>query len=94
VNFEHRITGHDVVRALLLAGYRLAGGEMGHAIVGRGETLLAVPQRQLQDGEIVSLLDSAGILPLEFLVLLNRMASRETLPDPAEAATTALAENG
>lgn len=95
MSFEHRITGNDVVRALLLAGYRLAGGEMGHTIIGRGETVLAVPQRQLQEGEILALLERAGILPLEFLMLLNRMACRETLPDPTELeAPPARAQSG
>lgn len=94
MSFEHRITGHDVVRALLLAGYRLAGGEMGHAIIGRGETSIAVPQRQLQDSEIVSLLERAGILPLEFLMLLNRIAGCDVPPELAEVAPAARAQNG
>lgn len=86
MSFEHRITGYDFVRALLLHGYRVAGGELGHAVIRKGETQLAVPQRQLDDGEIVSLLDLAGILPLQFLLLLDRIAGRETLPDAAEIA--------
>ncbi len=87
MSFEHRITGYDFVRALLLHGYRVAGGELGHAVIRKDETLLAVPQRQLDDGEIVSLLERAGVLPLQFLILLDRTAAgRETLPDPTEIA--------
>ncbi len=82
---EHRVSGYDFVRAMLLVGYRLIGTTLGHALLEKGGVELLVPQRDdLGEDVIVSLLQKASILPLQFIALLNRLGSRDTWPEQGE----------
>jgi hypothetical protein len=87
--FEHRISSYDFVRAMLLAGYRLIGTTMGHAVLAKGEAQLLVPQRdELPEETILALLQSADVLPLQFVTFLNRLGSRDTWPEQGEVLDT------
>jgi CheY-like chemotaxis protein len=79
---EHRVSGHDFVRAMLLAGYRFIGTTMGHALLAKGDKEVLVPHsEELADGVILALLQRAEMPPLQFIALLNRLGSRDTWAD-------------
>lgn len=80
----HRVSGYDFVRALLLAGYGQVGTTMGHTLLERGERDVLVPQKdELPEDLILSLLEKADVRPLEFVQLLHRLGSRDTMPATA-----------
>ena len=84
--FEYRITGHDFVRAMLLAGYRqVRTTPMGDVVLVNGNVELAVPKREhLDEATIAALLETARMLPLTLVSLLNRLGSRDTMPEQSE----------
>jgi hypothetical protein len=82
---EHRVASYDFVRAMLLAGYRLVGTTLGHAVLEKGDQVLLVPQRdELPEDLIVALLQKADVQPMHFVALLNRLGSRDTWPEQGE----------
>ncbi len=82
---EHKVSGYDFVRAMLLAGFRVVGSALGHVHMEKNDRELLVPQQPvLDENTIVALLDEAKVLPLEFVVLLNRLGSRDTWPEQRE----------
>jgi CheY-like chemotaxis protein len=84
--FEHRISGYDFVRAMLLGGYRITGTTGGYTILVKDGTELWVPQQDALDDEVIlALLERADMLPLRFVTLSHRLGSRDTLPDPGES---------
>jgi CheY-like chemotaxis protein len=86
--FEHRVSGYDFLRALLLAGYRLVGKNDGHAFLAKEEIQLSVPQVEaLPEDTMLALLQAAKIPPSHMRTLLNRLGSRDTWPDVLGVAT-------
>ena len=82
---EHRVSGYDFVRAILLAGYRLVGTTAGHAVMAKANRELFVPQRDnLEDDVILSLLEQADVQLPHFVALLHRLGSRDTFPEQSE----------
>ena len=93
MTFEHRISGHDFVRAMLVAGYRLIGATGGRALLSKGEVELWVPQRaELPEEETLALLAKADMQPLRLVALLNRLESRDTWPAQGDGDVLALAD--
>jgi CheY-like chemotaxis protein len=87
-HFEHRVSGYDFVRALLLAGYRVVGKNEGHAFLAREEIELSVPQVEaLSEQTMLALLETAKIPPVHMRTLLHRLGSRDTWPDILSAAS-------
>ena len=88
--FEHRISGYDFVRAMLLGGYRITGTTGGYTVLVKDGTELWVPQQDALDDEVIlALLERADMLPLRFVTLSRRLGSRDTLPDPGESSDSA-----
>jgi CheY-like chemotaxis protein len=84
--FEHRISGYDFVRALLLGGYRITRTTGGYAVLVKDATELWVPQKDaLDDDVILALLERADLLPSRFVTLSHRLGSRDTSLDPGES---------
>ncbi len=87
--FEYRISGHDFVRAMLLAGYRFVHSTPGGVVLRNDRTQLLVPKReQLEEPVVLALLATAGMPPLQLVNLLNRLGSRDTVPEQSKASTT------
>ncbi len=76
---EHRVSSFDFVRAMLLAGYQLIGTTMGHTVLEKWDQDLLVPQRD----ELPKDFQEAGVLPMQFAALLNRLGS-DTWPEQGE----------
>ena len=82
--FDYRISGHDFVRAMMLVGYRhvrtTASGQV--IMINDMKPELVVPKREyLDEATILPLLEIAGMLPLQLVALLNRLGSRDTMPE-------------
>jgi hypothetical protein len=87
--FEYRISGHDFVRAMQLAGYRFVCTTPEHAVLKNDRTQLLVPKRDhLEEPVVLALLETAGMLPLQLVSLLNRLGSRDTVPEQSELQAT------
>jgi hypothetical protein len=86
---ERRISAHDFVRAMLLAGYRLVGTTAtGRTLLTKDDVELWVAQRdELPEGVILTLLDQARMTPLFFVTLLERLGGRSSRPPPSEASS-------
>jgi hypothetical protein len=85
MDFEHKISGYDFVRAMLLVGYRLVGTTMGRAVLVKDDRRLHVPQEPaLPEDLVLDLLREGGVTPLQFITLLNRLGSRDTWPEQTE----------
>lgn len=77
--YAHRISGYDFVRAMLLHGFRLIGTTGGRALMTKGNVEIWVRQGpELGEEEITELVRSAGLTPIRFISLLNRLGSRDT----------------
>ncbi|HEX3345529.1 MAG TPA: hypothetical protein VHS09_13190 [Polyangiaceae bacterium] len=84
---EHRISGHDFVRAMMLAGFRFARALDHHVVMVKGSTKLRVPhQPQLDEETILELLQAASVTLPRLATLLHRLGSRDTWPAHEEVA--------
>jgi len=82
---DHRVSGYDFARAMMLAGFRMVGRSRGHVVMERDARAVQVPQCDvLTEDAIASLLQKAGVLPAQFVTLLNRLGSRDTWPEHSE----------
>ena len=64
---------------MLLDGYRLIGATGGRALITKGNVELWVRQApELGEEEITTLVRTAGLTPIRFMTLLNRLGSRDT----------------
>ncbi|HEY3821925.1 MAG TPA: hypothetical protein VGL81_32385 [Polyangiaceae bacterium] len=83
---EQRISGHDFVRAMMLAGFRFVRAMDRHVLIAKGGTRLLVPQPGVLDEEtILALLREASLAVPDFATLLNRLGSRDTWLAQSEA---------
>ncbi|MGH7281334.1 MAG: hypothetical protein ACRELY_07430 [Polyangiaceae bacterium] len=79
---DHRVPTYDFSRAMMLAGYRFMGSAAGHVRLAKDAIELVVPESDdLPEQVILALLEKANIPPLQFVVLLSRLASRYTLAE-------------
>ena len=77
--YAHRISGYDFVRAMLLHGFRLIGTTGGRALITKGNVEIWVRQvPELGEEEITAHVLAAGLSPIRFMTLLNRLGSRDT----------------
>ena len=84
------VSGHDFIRAMLCEGYRLVGVAGSRALLTRGAVELWVSQRgELTEDEVLALLQAADVSLVAFIMLLNRLKSRETWPEQGEVMTLA-----
>ncbi len=90
-NTPERVSGHDFVRAMLLAGYRLVGTTAtGRTLLARDDVELWVAQRdELPEALILALLERAQMTPLFFVTLLERLG-RSSRPEPGEVSSRPL----
>lgn len=85
MQLDHRISGYDFVRAMLLAGFRLTRSSMGYAIVEKDGVRLYVPQGQaMSEREIEVLLRQGNVPEHLFMMYLHRLGSRDTVPEQSE----------
>ena len=66
-----KFSGHDIVRAMALAGYTYLGERRGGALLVKDGVELLVPRRaELEDAELRELATRAGVSLVELLEVL------------------------
>ena len=85
MKLDHRVSDYDFIRAMLRAGFRLTGTKTGYAVLEKGAVMLLVPQVEaLGEAQIAALLQTANVQPRFFKALLERLGSRDTVPERGE----------
>jgi len=85
----HRVSAYDFVRAMLLAGFRLTRSADGFAVLEKNDVRLFVPQVEVMKEEVIESLLLHGNVPGHlFMMYLNRLGSRDTVPEQSEVVSS------
>jgi hypothetical protein len=85
---EASVSGLDVVRVLLMVGFRIGATDGGVVAMQRAKCVLFVPATgDVSEPTLLVLTRAAGIDQAQLQALLARLRQRDTVPDGAECST-------